>query len=481
MQDKLRKWGVFVLILALLLSSTGGPAAQASPSRQEGAPDQPQVNGHYFFPYVGRARVGIVYGSEIGSLSNQASVNRADEANLLWVRNVVLNWKTIEPVRTDPPTYDWSKVNESGLINASVKGLNVIATVKYTPEWAHKYPGYSCGPMAEDQIPAYAQFIHAAVERYSAPPYNVKYWELGNEPDVGRDGSNQNWAYGCWGEWTDPFFGGGYYATMLKQAYPAVKLADPQSRVLIGGLLLSCDRNYAPANSPCILPSYFFEGILAGGGGDYFDIVSYHGYPVYYGGKFHDEDFATWATTGGVVLGKANFLRQVMAQYNVNKPLLLTEGGLICSTNWSPAECTNPAPAFFESQADYVPWLYARTKAEGFLGTVWYVMDGPGWLNGGLLDAAQQPRPAYQALQALIPLLDRTVYTGRVELFSGVNGYQFSKKGKTVWVLLPADQASKTIDIPVTASNVLDKYGSPIQPQNGQVTTSSPIYIEFNQ
>ena len=38
----------------------------------------------------------------------------------------------------------------------------------------------------------------------------------------------------------DPYYGGGYYAEMLKIVYPQIKAADPEAQILIGGLLLFC-------------------------------------------------------------------------------------------------------------------------------------------------------------------------------------------------------------------------------------------------
>ena len=64
-----------------------------------------------------------------------------------------------------------------------------------------------------------------AVERYSAPPYNVIYWEVGNEPDIDPSLVDGDEIYGCWGDKTDAYYGGGYYAEVLKQVYPAVKKA----------------------------------------------------------------------------------------------------------------------------------------------------------------------------------------------------------------------------------------------------------------
>jgi len=109
----------------------------------------------------------------------------------------------------------------------------------------------------------------------------------------------------------DEYYGGGYYAEMLKAVYPAIKEADPQAQVLIGGLLLDCDPTHPPEGKDC-KPSKFLEGILKNDGGDYFDIISFHGYPPYSGadiggGLYNDVHHPYWESRGGVVLGKVDF------------------------------------------------------------------------------------------------------------------------------------------------------------------------------
>ncbi len=96
------------------------------------------------------------------------------------------------------------------------------------------------------QYGRFAAFLSEVVKRYSQPPYNVRYWEIGNEPDtpIGPDS-----GFGCWGVNGDPYFGGGAYGNMLKAVYPAIKAANPQVQVLNGSLLL--DRpNTPPAQIP---------------------------------------------------------------------------------------------------------------------------------------------------------------------------------------------------------------------------------------
>ncbi len=65
--------------------------------------------------------------------------------------------------------------------------------------------------------------------------------------------------FGCWGDPNDKtYYGGEYYAEMLKRAYPAVKAANPQAIVLNGGLLLDCDPRYPPPGKDC-LPADFWR------------------------------------------------------------------------------------------------------------------------------------------------------------------------------------------------------------------------------
>ena len=43
--------------------------------------------------------------------------------------------------------------------------------------------------------------------------------------------------FGCWDDPEDAYYGGEYYAEMLKVVYPVIKEADPEAKVLFGGLL----------------------------------------------------------------------------------------------------------------------------------------------------------------------------------------------------------------------------------------------------
>jgi hypothetical protein len=121
----------------------------------------------------------------------------------------------------------------------------------------------------------------ALYARYSVAAYNVKYWELWNEPDIYPSIFSGDNEYVYWVDQNDSYNAGGYYAEMLKVVYPQIKAADPQAQVLIGGLLLDCDPR--PGAGCAVVghdpkPSKFLEGILSNNGGPYFDGISSHAY-----------------------------------------------------------------------------------------------------------------------------------------------------------------------------------------------------------
>ena len=178
-----------------------------------------------------------IFGAQMNWVIDEAQgLTQAVNGGVYWVRFDAFEWDLIEPVQTVPPTFHWEYVDEGSLQRAGQNGLKVIAVVKYTPDWAQKYPGSGCGPIKSTAFTAFAEFLTEAVNRYKNPPYNIKYWELGNEIDAPV--YYERSVFGCWGDVNDPYFGGEYYAQMLKAAYPAIKAADPEAQVLLGGLVL---------------------------------------------------------------------------------------------------------------------------------------------------------------------------------------------------------------------------------------------------
>jgi hypothetical protein len=462
------------LVIALLLTTfiqtgqardEGGAVSQDAQQAQDAATATilylPIIYRQYPYPSI--------FGAESAEISTY-KLQSMREAGAYFARTSPFSWEAIEPVRTSPPTYHWETVDETIVGGANSLGLKMIATVKFTPAWAQKVPGVYCGPVAQEALDEFAEFMRALVTRYSGPSYGVKYWEIGNEVDIDATLVSPHNMYGCWGDQNEKYYGGEYYAQMLKAVYPAIKAADPQAQVLIGGLLLDCDPTNPPADKDC-KSSKFLEGILVGGGASYFDIVSFHAFGFYTQGRIYEE-VPTWYPRGGVVMGKINFLRQVMTEYGVDKPIMLTEASLLCPIEQ--AECNPIGDAFKDAQADYVVRLFTRSWGANLLGTIWYTMDTPGWRNSGLIG-----RPAYVTYQFLSSKLRGSTLVRPLTQYTGVTGYEFWGDGRYTWVLWATDNTSHSISLPANFLRAYDKYGNQITPTGNQITVNGAVILEL--
>jgi hypothetical protein len=390
-----------------------------------------------------------IFGLEIGPGAVSATASRAGESGAAWARYNDVRWAAVEPT---PGARNWAALGRTDaeiqlLVN---QGLTPIVVVRATPRWAQQIPGSACGPIKPEALDAYAAFMRELVARYSQPPYQVHYWQIWNEPDAPSSLQGDS-PFGCWGDPNDPYYGGGYFAEMLKRVYPAIKQADPAAKVVLGGLLLDCDPDHPPAGKDC-RSARFLEGVLRNGGGGAFDILAYHGY-AYWGPVKVDWELSqnNWAASGGAVLGKLAFLRAVLSRYNTSKPIMLTEAALLCI-----GKC--PLDQYDADQANYVVRLYARAHAHGLMGAIWYTLNGPGWRSTGLLDSAQQPRLGYQAYTFLARLLNGAQYTGSFSS-GALEGYSF-RKGATVYqICWTNDGSTISLALPQTMSATYDKLG----------------------
>jgi len=438
-----------------------------------------------YLPLVMTPWLDSSFGVEANTLDDTAAM-WAQEADTAWVRINGLQWIGYQPnnsteFRADPAL-------EKELINASRIGAKAILIVHRTPLWAREYPDSVCGPIRSDKLGDFANFMQMVVQKYSQPPYNVMYYELWNEPDhfLVRDNTDttrdeSNMPYGCWGDKTAEFYGGGDYAEMLKVVTPAMKSVNPNVKIVLGGLLLDCD----PASDSCGLKEMagYFEGILQGGGGDYFDVVNFHAYN-YYATNIspirREYEIPNWAERGGQVEGKVSFLQEVMSRYNISKSINLSEAGLICPS------CTDFPPEYELDKAEYVVWLYTRNWAKGLMATTWYTLDKGGWRGTGMLDAQNNPLPAYYAFKTMTKTLYGTAFSREITPTADVTAFEFIRGSKT-WVLFSMDGTEKTVDTSRfgQVTEAFDMYGKVCDGttycniNNGQLTFTRPVYLRF--
>jgi hypothetical protein len=403
-------------------------------------------------------------------------LQKALNLNVRFVRRwQPIMWRDVEAVEGQ---YDWSKLAglEDELTAARAVGIQPIVTIQLSPAWAQKVPNYACGPIRQDKFEAFAAFMEQLVQRYgSATPYRVRYWQIGNELDLAPEETVFDNIYGCWGDLNDPGYGGGYYAEMLKVVYPRLKAADPNARLMIGGLLLECD----PYNAdPCTnerrkKSGYFLQGVMDAGGGDYFDYVDVHSYAEFRSdlpSKMHS--FYDWSgPLGGTGLPeKVAFARQVMAQKGYNKPVFIGEVAL---------KCKEPAGECLDASAAFVPRVYAEAYRLGVVGQVYYLLVADS-ANYALLKSDLTPRPMYESYKVLSDNLHSARFERLVTDYPGVSGSEFNQNGTRLFqIVWSSDGTDRTISTPAGFIRATDKFGQLIEPVNGQLTIGwSPIYID---
>lgn len=417
-----------------------------------------------------------IFGIELAGTFGSAHVERVAVAGASWTRRTDFNWADVEPTEG---ARQWNKMAllEEDLRQANLRGIKVILIVLRTPAWAQKYVSSGCGPIRVDKLGAFANFMRDAVARYSAPPFNVKYWEIWNEPDAPTVKENKGW--GCHGNPADAYYGGAEYARLLKNVYPAIKATDANAKVLVGGQLANCDPVRPPAGMNC-RSTRFFEGILRGGGGPYFDGVGFHAYEYYYSGVGRWGNANWWSaynTTGPVLAVKARYYKKLLSAYRITGKFLMdTETALLCSN------CVGNAN-FELSKAYYIPEMYAAGMAEGLQAVSFFGLRS-GWLGGNLIDPTNNGLPAYDTFKVATAQLGPATFAGRTVYAdvgtTGVMGYKFTRNGRKVWLIRALSSRVVTTRFAKLPTRITDPFGKPITPTKNLTLSLMPVYVEWD-
>jgi len=463
-----------------------------------------------------------IFGVEMYDMSTKGGLDKMNEAGVTFLRHNdyshtyptdALIWTAVEP---NKGTRNWSEMErlEDQLVNASSRGMNVILPVRSTPTWARdpRWSSSPCGPIDKSHYGDFAKFMYDVVKRYSQPPYNVKYWEIYNEPDypIVYGPNPYGEPHGCWGTWRIPEHDDGYgngtaYGEMLKVVYTEIKKADPEAQVLTGGVLLECDPRKPSGSSitRCEMAGHtpdhisyakFLEGILVAGAGDSFDGVSVHSYdfftkkemPNIKFGEYYNYDWDTaWNTTGPVTVAKVNYVKELLAQYGVKgKDIYNTESGLLNNLDeYLITGICKPFDNVYEStKASYIVQQYVYTKVLGLRANSW--LHPFGWRCTALLEKDLSPiQPAYDTFEFASKNIGPASFVREVtDQGSGVKifEFQFQDSGSKFWVVWSLDGANHVITLPKKPLAVVDMTGNPVGLSGLSFTvTLTPHYIEY--
>jgi hypothetical protein len=431
----------------------------------------------------------------VGGIAGESTKRaRVLDLGVSWVRRNRVSWAAIQPVRDGP--FDFSRT-DADLAAIGASGLSPIVVVADNPSWA----GGGNGPLADADLPRFAQFMAALVSRYKQPPHHVKYWELYNEPDNLVGGTIEQAQGGRWGG------NGAQYAKMLQAVYPAIKAADPSAVVVFGGLALDyfqTGNGTFEADPGGRFDPNFLEDVLANGGGTFFDVMNFHYYPEY---DWRWNRIGQANGYGPAIAGKAGYIRSVLARFGLQKPIICTEIG-ISSAPDRPAQpsptavdrSTPTSPSSETEQSRFVVRTLARALAQQVAIVVWYplVDAGPPGISRvqdffayhGLLDYLLNPKPAFAVYQQAAKQLAGAQFIKRGGLVdfgtAAVEGYLFQlPSGEHQWVLWSTADQPTAVTLVARSATVFSPSGqlmtSVVAPPGlGYVTLSvgaDPVYV----
>ena len=352
--------------------------------------------------------------------------------------SIYLSWRAVE---ISPGVYNWSSWDQV-LADAAAHDLQIILTVGGNPDWA---ADTSCGPIHAEHLPTFANFLTAAVQRYSVPPYNVLHWSLYNEPD-NSDAVTYLWVGGCWGDASNPKKApgaSGYaYAEMLSFAYPAIKAGNPDVQVVLGGLAYDWFVGEGGVFDPA-----FLDDLLLGGGGQYFDIMNFHHF-LKFDDRWYDDSGGFDRYNRGLVY-KANWIQNELIRLTGDsKPIMCSESGKN-SINYLGENRE-------EDQARFVVRLYVRAMSSEIFPMVYFEgVDEPqlgeDLRHMGLMTEGLDPKPSYYVYETLVDELAGAEFVRvRDDLWNRFEGYEFNVNGRLKNVIWHTDDMIEQISLAVS-------------------------------
>ncbi len=240
----------------------------------------------------------------IGSLGNPGRIGA----------RVTFYWSDIEPTEGN-----WQFTVYDDLVKRAASAqIPLLGVLAYAMKRvASAAGGMSGDPWAlsfcpPDEVAQFAAFAGMVAARYP----RVLDWEIWNEP---------NTAY-FWRPSPDP----SRYVELLRQSYAAVKAANPNARVALGGLSPGSGNGQVNTMSA----ASFLESVYRNGGKNYFDAVAFHPYNDGVSPDLYLEDYV-------------NSVHDVMTEYgDGSKNIWVTEIGWFAG-----------APPNGLSQADQADYL----------------------------------------------------------------------------------------------------------------------------
>lgn len=472
-----------IVLCVLLVGASTFQAAAADPA--EGLADIGAPTVVAVAESVSSAVPSVPFGVNL-STSSPTALQLAREAGARWAKTGI-SWASVEPTDVDLSNTANGNWPDSWIQTLVDNGLAPMILIWKNPSWA---AATSCGPLNTGMLSEFAEFLAALVARYSQPPYNIKHWELYNEPDI-KDAALGDGFGGCWGN------NGAQYAQMLAVADAAIHGADPEAKIILGSLAYEWWNGdfFKSGIDPTISPGPtewttsgnefpdFLETVLSNGGGDHFDIMGFHDYIVFHprwdrpddGSLPGDQPYqgCTGRPQEGDILGKLIYLRKRLMKHDAaygNKPFAVTEIGRRSDSGQPMLQQSclgGSVPGSDEQQSRYAVQGNVRALAAGLEIAIWFDLIDLGTGEYGLLDASLNPKPAYWAYKTTTSELEGYQYVKQLSSsetsgHTDVEAYLFeSSTGNQKWVLWTPTKVSgettRQVSFPVEKIRVVPK------------------------
>jgi hypothetical protein len=399
--------GTLALLLGMVASSPAWTAGRSTDSLGEatrlasGTADQP-ASQHSQPLLAGDP----IFGAQF--MGNTSALGQAQVLGVYWIRTY-LGWDNIEPLDTDPPTYNWGYY-DAFLSSLATSDREVIVTIFHNPGWAATNMD---GPIDKPGgLAAFGQFVGALVERYDGDGVDdapgspqIRYWEFYNEPDAA-----DRWA----GHGAD-------YAAMLKTVYPAAHAADPTAQVVFGGLAYDWWLPECPPGT--CWDQDFLSTVINNASGSqypYFDVLNYH---------FYNRLAGKWNPPN--VVGKLKHLLSNQVPVGLRTmPVLVTEYGEPFSGESQTPAYSHQIASRYAVQGTTQLLAQPAWGVSTIIGSIWFTLEyyNESPRRWGLLQPDLSLSDEGRAFQTTTRELADASFLQQMSI-SGVEGYSFQASG----------------------------------------------------
>jgi hypothetical protein len=459
---RLRKLILTLSASVILLASCAAPSIPPAPERATPAPTPvPDSTPPPDSTEIASAIPEEILGSRFCISVIEADIEGVTKLGVRWAKPMAnpsgpFIWGLIEPQKGK---YNWQGIDR---YIQRIQGYNMalLAVIWPFAEWDQAnwgtvtntasliFDDRMCrGRRKPYDMDAYRRFVSALVERYDGDgiddmpglKYPIKHWQAHCSPSVQEeyftyfDGSPED------------------YLELLQATYQAVKEADPEAKVLCGGM-----GTMKPEAISFWRP--IFEK-----GSQYFDIASIH--VVWPLAEFGQAEHAT-AELIAMAEGYVPEFKKLLSKYGIDKPIWQTATQYYFCENVSPEEhgqiLVRSYVIAFACGVDKVEYEIFKP----------FPFEPPFMKQTALVDENGEKRPAYHALKTLIEKLDK--FSSAEKLAEGQ--YKFVVAGKAIYVLWGSGEIPEEITGEVV---VTDIYGNETRMNSTEIgLTESPIFVE---